>query len=362
VDSAVAAQLAIDRGDEVVAVTLELWSDPAGDGTLSCCSPQAVVGARALAHRMGLPHLTLDVREGFREHVVDDFVAGHAQGTTPNPCVRCNGLVRFDAMLDLAERLGAGRLATGHYARIARDDDGPLVRSATDPAKDQAYMLARLRPEQLARLEFPLGELAKPRVRELARRADLPVAEKRESQDLCFLAGTSGAAFLRRHGGRQAHRGEIVDLAGRVLGTHEGHHLFTIGQRRGIGVAATEPLYVVRKDPLRGRVVVGPRSALRRHEVEVGGAVLHRDASAVDGVRLRYHSETVPCRIVGDPAAGRHSRLGLVLGRPVEGVAPGQVACLMGGDRVIGSATVRTGAHDLAPSPSRTTEEETVAV
>jgi tRNA-specific 2-thiouridylase len=359
VDSAVAAQLALERGDDVVAVTLQLWSDSAGDGSLSCCSPQAVVGARALAHRMGMPHVTLDLRDSFREHVVDDFVTQHAEGNTPNPCVRCNGLVRFDSMLELAECLGAPRLATGHYARVARDSAGPLVRRAADPDKDQSYMLARLRPEQLDRLDFPLGGLTKPRVRELARRARLPVAEKRESQDLCFLAGTSGPAFMRRHGRQRPRAGQIVDAGGRVLGAHDGQHLFTVGQRRGLGISSPEPLYVVRKEPASGRVVVGPRSALARHEVEVGGAILHRGGRQVDSVKLRYRADPVPCRVAGDAPAGRHARLVIDLARPVEGVAPGQVACLMRGDAVIGCATIRPG----APSRRATEniEEETFA-
>src|SRR5215207_8710991 len=211
VDSAAAAQLALDAGDEVIAVTLELWADPATDGDKSCCSPQAVVGARQLAQRMGIPHLTLDLRERFRAEVVDAFLDGYAAGRTPNPCVRCNGEVRFDAMLELAGALGAARLATGHYARIARDAEGPLVRAAADSAKDQSYMLARVGPEQLERLSFPLGGLAKPAVRALARDAGLPVADKRESQDLCFVAGLGGRAFLQRHGGPRLRRpGEIV--------------------------------------------------------------------------------------------------------------------------------------------------------
>src|SRR5919107_5462737 len=172
VDSAAAAQLALDAGDEVVAVTLELWSDPATDGERSCCSPQAVTGARALAHGMGLPHLTLDLRERFRAEVVDDFLGEYAGGRTPNPCVHCNGEVRFDAMLALAADLGAARLATGHYARIAWDADGPLIRTAVDAGKDQSYMLARLRPDALRRVWFPLGEHTKPHVREIARAAE----------------------------------------------------------------------------------------------------------------------------------------------------------------------------------------------
>jgi tRNA-specific 2-thiouridylase len=342
VDSAAAAQLALDAGDEVVGVTLELWADAATDGDKSCCSPQAVTGARALAHRMGIPHLTLDLRERFRAEVVDDFLDGYAEGRTPNPCVRCNGHVRFDAMLALAGALGAARLATGHYARIARDDDGPLVRAAADPLKDQSYMLARLEPDALERLAFPLGGLTKDAVRALARDAGLPVADKRESQDLCFVAGLGGRSFLRRHGGpRMPRRGEIVDRRGRVLGEHEGHHRFTVGQRRGIGVAAEQPLYVLEKDAATGRVVVGTREELATTTVAIGAARLHRPASAVDGVRLRYHATPLPCTVTESAGPGAHSRLSLELETPAEAVAPGQLACLLSHDRVVGHGTIR---------------------
>ena len=351
VDSAVAAQLAIDAGHDVVAVTLELWSEPGVDGTKSCCSPQAVTHARALAHRMGLPHVTLDVRAGFRTEVVDNFVDELGAGRTPNPCVRCNGHVRFDAMLDYAEAVGAARLATGHYARIARDAHGPLVRAAADPAKDQAYMLARLSPADLDRLWFPLGELEKPQVRELARAAALPVAERPESQDLCFLSGTTAEEFVSRHGG-PTRSGAIVDVDGRTLGEHGGQHRFTVGQRRGIGVAAAEPLYVLGKDATTGRVTVGPRDALATTSVSVAGAMLHRDASEVDRVKLRYRSAPAPCRIPAGGAPGRHRALRIDLDEPVHGVAPGQTACLMRGETVIGFATIapvpRLG---LAPRP-----------
>ena len=340
VDSAAAAQLALDAGDEVVAVTLELWSDPATDGERSCCSPQAVTGARALAHGMGIPHFTLDLREAFRAGVVDEFLEGYAQGRTPNPCVGCNGLVRFDSMLSLRERLGAARLATGHYARIADDGNGPLIRAAADPAKDQSYVLARLGDAELRRLSFPLGALDKPRVRELARAAGLSVADRAESQDLCFLAGTGARAFMRRHGGPVLHAaeegGDIVDGEGRVLGRHRGHHGFTVGQRRGLGVAAKEPLYVLRKDARRNRVVVGPRAALATSSVVLRPLELHRGAECVDSVRLRYRAAPVPCRLPGAPAAGEHRRAELQLARAVGSAAPGQTGCLMAGELVVG--------------------------
>lgn len=336
VDSAAAAQLALDAGDDVVAVTLELWSDPATDGEKSCCSPQAVTGARVLAHNMGLPHFTLDVRDRFKEHVVDGFLDGYAQGQTPNPCVRCNGEVRFDAMLTLAERLGAAKLATGHYARIARDADGALIRQATDPKKDQSYMLARLEPELLDRLSFPLGGLTKPAVRELARDAGLAVADKRESQDLCFVAGLGGRAFLRRHAGERLRGpGEIVTRDGRVLGRHSGHQDYTVGQRRGLDVAAPEPLYVLAKDAKSNRVVVGPRAELATSEVWLEEPHLHRPADSVQAVKLRYRSDPIPCTATRDG-----ERALLVLDRPADAVAPGQLACLLAGDRVVGYGTI----------------------
>ena len=337
VDSAAAAQLALDAGDEVAAVTLELWSDPGTDGEKSCCSPQAVRGARELAHRMGVPHITLDLRERFRAEVVDRFLDGYAAGRTPNPCVRCNGEVRFDAMLELASALGAGRLATGHYARIARDQHGPLVREAADPRKDQSYMLAKLDPELLDRLSFPLGGLTKDAVRALAREAGLPVADKRESQDLCFVAGLGGRAFLQRHGGPRLRRpGEIVDRSGTVLGRHEGQHNYTVGQRRGLGLATPEPLYVLKKDASTNRVVVGPREALATSRVPLEDVSLHRPASEVQTVRLRYHAEPLACRLhVQDDGT-----LELELDRPANGVAPGQLACLMRQDRVLGEGTI----------------------
>jgi tRNA-specific 2-thiouridylase len=336
VDSAAAAQLALDAGDEVVAVTLELWADPATDGERSCCSPQAVTGARDLAHGMGIPHVTLDLRDRFRAEVVDHFIGGYAAGRTPNPCVRCNGHVRFDGMLALAEALGAARLATGHYARIVRDDEGPLVRAAIDPRKDQSYMLARLDPGLLDRLSFPLGALTKDAVRALARDAGLPVADKRESQDLCFVAGLGGRAFLQRHGGRRLRRpGEIVDREGRVLGRHDGQHNFTVGQRRGLRLSSPQPLYVLDKDAETGRVTVGPREALAARRVRLEAPRLYRGPESVEAVRLRYRAAPIPCRVVE-----RQDRFELELERPAAAVAPGQLACLMRGECVVGEGTI----------------------
>jgi tRNA-specific 2-thiouridylase len=342
VDSAVAAQLALDAGDDVVGVTLELWSDPEGDGTKSCCSPQAVTGARALAHGMGIPHITLDLREEFRREVVNDFVAEYEAGRTPNPCVRCNGLVRFGEMLALADAIGADRLATGHYARIVEDEAGPLLEAANDPKKDQAYMLARLTPDQLRRLWFPLGALLKPQVRELAREADLPVADKAESQDLCFLAGIRRTDLLGRMRTQPRIPGRVVSVDGAVLADHDGLDSFTIGQRRGIGVANGQPLYVVDKDPDTGTVTVGPRDALKVTALSVEAVQLYRDGCVVDRIKLRYRSDAVACTLAAQLPPGRYPRIAVMLKEPFMAAAPGQVACLMSGDRVVGHGLIAT--------------------
>jgi tRNA-uridine 2-sulfurtransferase len=333
VDSAVAALLVQRSGREAVAVTLELWRDSANDAEASCCSAHAVRLARSVAHRMGLPHFTLDLRAAFAAGVVAPFLADHAAGLTPNPCVRCNGNVRLDAMLAFADRLGAADLATGHYARVTPDG---LLRTAADPAKDQSYMLAALAPASLDRMRFPLGELRKPQVREIAREAGLPVADKRESQDLCFLAGTGKSAFLARHGGIRERPGAIVDRAGRSVGRHRGQHLFTIGQRKGLGVAGEEPLYVLAKDRDANTVTVGTRGDLATTEVLVRDAVLHRPGAEVDRVKLRYRTVPLPCRV----GAGADGRLALQLAEPVDGAAPGQVACLMRGDVIVGHGVI----------------------
>lgn len=341
VDSAVAALRSLEQG-ETVAVTLELWSDRENDAERSCCSASAVAQARSLAHTMGLPHFTIDLRSEFRAGVVEPFIAGYAVGETPNPCVGCNGHVRLDAMLALADRLGCDWLATGHYARTVEPDheQGPLLRAAADLAKDQTYMLAALAPSSLARMRFPLGDLTKPEVRRIAAAAGLPVADKADSQDLCFLAGTDRGRFLARHGGLRERRGEIADRTGRVLGHHLGQHYFTVGQRRGLRVTAAEPLYVLDKDAATNRVVVGPPGELRTSRVAVRGARLHRPGCEVDRVKLRYRSKPLAAKLLGDPPAGRHAALEVELDDPADAAAPGQLACLMRGELVIGWGTI----------------------
>jgi tRNA-specific 2-thiouridylase len=339
VDSAVAALLERERGADVVGVTLKLWADPQTDGAKACCSPEAVLGARSLAHSLGIPHLTLDLEEEFRRRVVAEFVSGYAAGSTPNPCIACNGEVRIAAMVDLAGRLGAGHLVTGHYARIVEDSDGPLLAAGADEKKDQSYMLAALPPAMLGRVRFPLTELTKPEVREIAARHDLAVAKKPESQDLCFLSGQGKADFLRRHGGLREREGEVLDRTGRAIGRHRGHHNFTVGQRRGIRLSAEEPLYVVAKDGAANTVTVGPRRELLARTVRLRNTTLHRDGDEVDAVRLRYRSRPVPARLTAT-RTGQHAELRVELGEEFAGVSPGQTAVLLRGEAIIGHGTI----------------------
>jgi len=342
VDSAVAALREREAGADVFAVTLELWSDPANDGERSCCSADAVRVARSVAQAQGIPHLTVDLRDRFRAGVVEPFLAGYAAGETPNPCIRCNGRIRIEPMVRIAEQLGATGLATGHYARTRDDGSGALLTAAADPGKDQTYMLAGLPPAVLARLRFPLGGLTKPEVRAIAAAAGLAVADKAESQDLCFLAGVGKAGFLARHGGLDDREGEVVDTAGNVVGRHSGHHRFTVGQRRGLGIAAPEPLYVLATDATTNRVVVGGEADLDTRRVRIRDATLHRPGARVGAVKLRYRSRALACRIGGPeaPGPGRHDRLDLELEAPARGPAPGQTAVLCDGDLVVGHGTI----------------------
>lgn len=338
VDSAVAALLLREQGLRPVAITVKLWADPITDGTLACCSPEAVLSARRLAHSLDLPHFTLDLEEAFRSQVVSRFVEGYRGGKTPNPCIACNGKVRIDAMLELAGRFGAGRLATGHYAAIADDGLGLLLAEADDPAKDQSYMLAGLSPETAARLDFPLARVTKTEVRRIAAEAGLEVARKPESQDLCFLAGTDKDAFLSRHGGLVERPGAIIDRDGEVVGRHSGHHQFTVGQRRGLGVAVGEPRYVTAVDATANEVTIGSREDLLVEDVVLRGATLLRDGSDVDRVRLRYRSEAIPASV--SPGTGFHDRLEVRLHQPFPGPAPGQTAVLMRGPAIVGHGTI----------------------
>jgi tRNA-uridine 2-sulfurtransferase len=331
VDSAVALLKSLPNA---IGVTLRLWLDPDGpDSERACCSPDAVLAARATCHSLGVPHVTLDLREEFRRAVVDPFVRGYERGETPNPCIHCNGGFRFARLLAFARRAGADKLATGHYARIVEHRGRLLLARGLDPGKDQSYMLARVDPAKLVRITFPLGAQTKAETRVEAERAGLEAAKRGESQEACFLAGDDYRSFLERRG-LAARKGSIVDEDGHELGKHDGYWRFTPGQRKGLGVAAPEPLYAIRSDATTNTVVVGPLEALARTTIEASGAlyvpVQHAQA------KLRYRSDAVPAHI--------HERDGgfrLELDRPAYGVAAGQAAVLYQDDVVVGAGLIQ---------------------
>ncbi|MEP6978945.1 MAG: tRNA 2-thiouridine(34) synthase MnmA [Thermoleophilia bacterium] len=330
VDSAVAL---LRAGPDAIGVTLRLWLDPEGpDSARSCCSPEAVIAARETCHSLGLPHITLDLREEFRRAVVEPFVRAYARGETPNPCSRCNGSFRFAELLAFAERAGAARLATGHYARIVEHGGRRLLARAADEAKDQSYMLAGLDPRFLDRIWFPLGEQGKTETRAEAADAGLEVAERAESQEACFLAGDDYRSFLERRG-LEARPGAIVDEDGTEVGAHEGFWRFTPGQRRGLGVSASEPLFALRADAATNTVVVGPRESLAVTRVRAAGR-LYIPAGRAD-VKLRYRSPAVAATVT-EEAGGFE----LELHSAAYGVAAGQTAVLYVGDAVVGAGRI----------------------
>jgi tRNA-uridine 2-sulfurtransferase len=334
VDSAVALLRVRDSGHEPVGVTLRLWTDPAGKASERvCCSPEAVMAARETCHRLGFAHVTLDLREPFRRAVVAPFVQGYARGETPNPCVRCNGGFRFAALLAFARRVGAARLATGHYARLADHRGRLLLARAADANKDQSYMLARLDPRFLDRVWFPLGGQGKDATRAEAREAGLDSADRPESQEACFLAGDDYRAFLARRG-LEPKDGPILAEDGAELGRHAGFWRYTPGQRRGLGVATGEPLYALRTEPRTNVLVVGPRESLARRQVSARTGRLFVPVERVEA-KLRYRS---PAAAASVETMGRGFRLDL--DDPAYGVAVGQAAVLYEDDAVVGAGLI----------------------
>jgi tRNA-specific 2-thiouridylase len=330
VDSAVTLLRSLPHA---VGVTLRLWLDPDGpDAERACCSPEAVLAARATCHALGVPHVTLDLRDDFRRAVVESFVRGYERGETPNPCIQCNGGFRFGHLLAFARRAGAEKLATGHYARVVEHRGRRLLARGVDPHKDQSYMLARLDPARLDRVAFPLGDQTKEETRAEAVRAGLAAARRAESQEACFLAGDDYRSFLERRG-LESREGAIVDEGGRDLGTHAGFWRFTPGQRRGLGVSAAEPLFALRSDARTNTVVVGPRESLGRTVVDADGRLYLPVERAQ--VKLRYRSDPVGAT-VAETAPGFR----LELDRPAYGVAPGQAAVLYDEDVVVGAGLI----------------------
>jgi tRNA-specific 2-thiouridylase len=337
VDSAVALHRTRGDGSRTVAgATLRLWIDPqAPDPEAACCAPVSVRRARRTCHALGVAHFSIDLRSAFLTEVVAPFVAEYQAGSTPNPCVRCNGSFRLDELDRVARALGASRVATGHYVRTAERDGRTLVRSGVDERKDQSYMLATINPDVLARYEFPLGELRKPQVRAEAAALGLEQATVRESQEVCFLGGGDYRAFLER-AGSLGPSGDIVDTNGLTLGSHDGIARFTPGQRRGLPNRTggdNAPIYVLDTDPSTGRVTVGDRTQLERTTVRVSEFTLWVTGTTRATVqpRFRIRGGGVPATI----SAHCDGTADLLLDRPLASVAPGQLACLYDEDGVV---------------------------
>ena len=351
VDSSVTAALLREEGYEVIGITLQLYDHGAAVGRKgACCAGQDIHDARNVAARIDIPHYVLDYESRFRQAVIDDFAEAYARGETPIPCVRCNQTVKFRDLLSTAADLGADALATGHYVRRVDGAEGPELHRAADAGRDQSYFLFATTPEQLAFLRFPLGGLEKTETRALAARFGLPVAEKPDSQDICFVPNGSYASVVEKLRPEAVVPGEIVDLDGCVLGRHDGIIRFTVGQRRGLGIgggiggrdADSDPLYVVRLEPATHRVVVGPRTALARGRLAVdsvnwlGAGALAQDGLSV-AVKLRSTMAPVGATLRRERDGGAE----VVFDAPQYGVSPGQACVFYDGDRVLGGGWIR---------------------
>ncbi len=348
VDSSVAAALMLDQGHDVVGVTLKQWEGPGGAmPTAGCCTVGDAEDARRVAAQLDVPYYVLDYVDEFRHEVVDRFGAAYMAGRTPNPCIECNRTVRFKALLDRTEALGCDVLVTGHHARVRHDSQGYHLLRAVDGTKDQSYVLHMLGQDELSRIRLPVGEMTKTEVRSKAAAMGLRTAAKPDSQDLCFVGHGDYRDFLREHFPEAAQPGAIVDTAGREVAQHDGTVDFTIGQRKGLGVAVGEPQYVVEISPQTSTVVIGRREDLQVAGCDVAGvtfvAGLPPSLPEVT-VKVRYRSRPVPARIGG---AGDEWRV--TFESPQLAVAAGQAAVFYAGDEVLGGgtieATVRSGSQ-----------------
>jgi tRNA-uridine 2-sulfurtransferase len=353
VDSSVVAALLTRAGFDVVGITLQLYDHGAATGRKgACCAGQDVRDAADVATRLGIPHYVLDYEARFRTAVIEDFADSYRRGETPIPCIRCNERIKFRDLLATARDLGAYALATGHYVRRVKGPDGPELHRARDGSRDQSYFLYRTTRAELDFLRFPLGGLAKDETRALARDFGLPVAEKPDSQDICFVPQGSYADIVKRLRPESGEPGDIIDESGRVLGRHRGIAHFTVGQRKSLGIAAPEPLYVLRLDPETRRVVVGPREALGQTRIRLAemnwlGEHLSAGAAIRAGVRLRSSQPPVAATLLTGSAIDDAE---LVLDAPSGAVAPGQAAVLYNGDRVLGGGWIRRPGN---PPPER---------
>ena len=366
VDSSTTAALLKAEGYDVVGITLQLYDHGAATHRKgACCAGQDIHDARDVAAKLGIPHYVLDYEDRFRESVIDNFADSYALGETPVPCIECNRSVKFRDLLKTARELGAQALATGHYVASRRLDDGSrALVCAADADRDQSYFLFATTPDQLDLLRFPLGGMTKPETREHARRFGLAIADKADSQDICFVPTGRYTSIVEKLKPEAAEAGEIVHVDGRVLGRHDGVMRFTVGQRRGIGIAAAEPLYVVGLDAARRQVIVGPREALATHRIGLRDFNWLGDALPAEGETLACHARVRSTR------PPRPALLRMVDGAPEielldgeDGVAPGQ-ACVLydgpaGAARVLGGGFIRRR-QDLRPAAAHTTLQATI--
>jgi tRNA-specific 2-thiouridylase len=334
VDSSVVAALAAKSGAEVIGVTLQLYDHGSAIGrSKTCCAGQDIYDASEVAAKLGIAHYVFDYESRFRDSVVELFADEYARGRTPVPCIACNQSVKFTDLLSLARDLGADCLATGHYVRRVAGANGAELHRAADPGRDQSYFLFATTRDQLDYLRFPLGGLPKPKVREIARELGLLVADKRDSQDICFVPDGDYASVVRKVRPEAARPGEIVDLEGNVLGAHRGLIHFTVGQRRGLEIGGrAEPLYVIRLEPDTGRVVAGPRSALAVRAARLSNLNwLGEDQRDGLAAKVRSLARPAPVRFDGEA---------IHFAGPEYGVAPGQAAVIYDGDRVLGGGWI----------------------
>ena len=349
VDSSVAALLLKEQGHEVVGLSMKLWDHSGEPGRSGrCCTLDDLSDARRVAWALGIPHYVLDLTEEFRRDVVEPFVGSYLTGETPIPCSACNTKVKFATLWDRARAMGCDAVATGHYARVEYDpgSGSPRLLKGSDASKDQSYFLYDLTREQLSAARFPVGGLTKTEVRARARQAGLPTADKEESQEICFVpAGTRAGEFVAREAPRLGFSlpqgpGRLEDSSGRSLGAHAGHYRFTVGQRRGIGVAASERLYVLSLDARENRVVVGPASELLSSEAELARLHLHSGEVRLEpfraGARVRHRAAEAPATV--HPRADGSARVAFDV--PVRAVAPGQSCVFYDGDVVVGGGVI----------------------
>jgi tRNA-specific 2-thiouridylase len=328
VDSSLAAALAREAGHEVIGITMKLWPCAEEDGGTTredaCCSPTETIDARAVAMGVGIRHYVIDLEDEFRRSVVDDFLASYARGQTPNPCVRCNEKIKFGSLWEHAQKYGAEQVGTGHYARTVQIGDRRCLRVSADAAKDQTYFLFSLTQDQLAAAWFPVGDMTKDQVRDAARTRNIVTADKRESQDICFVNGGL-RDFLRSRIPDAFHPGPIRHLNGQHLGDHTGLAAYTLGQRKGINIAWSEPLYVVALDHTANTVVLGPREALFSDRLTLTNTTWHLGPLGADGlacrVRTRHRGALTPARITGSDDGSATVHFATPQQRPAAGQA-----------------------------------------